>query len=434
MTRHIHVAAALGALALPAPDRLSAQEAAMNPIDTVRPDAPELASYGDSPVGVRQMTLTRAGVPDVLNATADSAPTYDRDLTVEIWYPAAEGTEPGTIYQTVIRDGTTPTELSGRASRDAAPAEGSYPLVIVSHGYPGNRFLMSPLAENLASKGYVVASIDHTDSTYSDQAAFGSTLLNRPQDQAFVLDELAAMEGDLGAIIDGETVGLVCYSMGGYGALIFAGAGVTEASVGFDWAPPGGLLAANQAGSETHEALVDDRLKAVVAFAPWGMNAGFWDEEGLSGIDKPLMMIAGSVDDVSVYADMRRAWEGMTGTDRHLLTFEGANHNAGAPMPAPQESYTFSEALGWYPFEHYADAVWDNVRMNNVSVHFVTAFLDQHLKGADTGGYLDLVPAASEGVWSMGEDGAPAEDHTYWAGFPERTAVGLRFETLPAGE
>ena len=61
--------------------------------------------------------------------------------------------------------------------RDAAPSgDGPFPLVIVSHGYPGNRFLMAHLAENIASKGFVVASIDHVDSTYRDQAAFGSTL------------------------------------------------------------------------------------------------------------------------------------------------------------------------------------------------------------------------------------------------------------------
>ena len=66
--------------------------------------------------------------------------------------------------------------------RDAAPAAaaGGYPLVILSHGYPGNRYLLGHLGENLASKGFVVASIDHPDSTYDDQKAFASTLYNRP--------------------------------------------------------------------------------------------------------------------------------------------------------------------------------------------------------------------------------------------------------------
>ena len=62
---------------------------------------------------------------------------------------------------------------------------GSFPLVLISHGYPGNRFLMSHLGENLASKGYVAVSADHPDSTYDDMGAFSSTLVNRPVDQAF---------------------------------------------------------------------------------------------------------------------------------------------------------------------------------------------------------------------------------------------------------
>jgi predicted dienelactone hydrolase len=40
-----------------------------------------------------------------------------------------------------------------------------------------------PRAENLASKGYVVAAIDHTDSVFGAQAAFTSTLLNLSADQ-----------------------------------------------------------------------------------------------------------------------------------------------------------------------------------------------------------------------------------------------------------
>ena len=62
--------------------------------------------------------------------------------------------------------------------------------MIISHGYPGNRFLMSHIGENLASKGFVAVSIDHKDSTYDDQKAFGSTLYNRPFDQLFVLNEI----------------------------------------------------------------------------------------------------------------------------------------------------------------------------------------------------------------------------------------------------
>ena len=406
---------------------------AENRIDTIRPDAPELAAVGNYPIGVQTMEFTNPGQIDILNVTETEEPTYDRPLTVEIWYPAAEGTSQGDgTYNTRIRDGVTDTVLKGRAARDAAPASGeTFPLIVISHGYPGNRMLMSHLGENLATKGYVTVSIDHTDSTYSDKAAFGSTLLNRPIDQRFVIDQMAGLEGPLGEIVDADTTGVIGYSMGGYGALIFAGAGVTEASVGYEWGTPNGLLAANRAGSETHEALIDPRVKAVIAIGPWGMNTGFWDAEGLANVKKPLMIVAGGADDVSEYPAIRKIFEGLTGTTRHLLTFEAANHNAAAPMPAPAEAWQPSEHLDFVPFEHYADAVWDNVRMNNILQHFATAFMDLHLKNQpDRGPYLDLIERAADGVVDVDDAGKPTAENTYWKGFQPRTAQGLTFETL----
>ena len=407
--------------------------AAQDRIDLIRPDAPALAAFGDLAVGVQTLQFSNPDQIDIANATADAAPIYDRAVTVEVWYPAAETTPQGGTYQALLRDGVTEVTLTGRASRDAAPAAGQYPLVILSHGYPGNRFLMSHLGENLASKGYVVASIDHPDSTYDDQTAFGSTLVNRPWDQRFVLDELAGLDGDLGAIIDDENSAVVGYSMGGYGALIFAGAGVTVDAPSFSFSAPQRLLERNMVGTDSLATLVDDRVKAVVAFAPWGRNADFFDASGLAEIEKPLLLIAGSVDDVSGYDAIRQIFAETTGTTRHLLTFENANHNAGAPMPAPLESWLPVPALDFIPFDHYADPVWDSVRMNNISAHFLTAFLDLHLKGLqDRSAYLDLVPNAADGVLALDDAGQPTAEDTYWEGFPARTAAGLRFETLAA--
>jgi predicted dienelactone hydrolase len=432
-TAGIGLALAAGALAGTA---LPSAATAENRIDHIRPDAPELAAFGAHPIGVQTLEFTNPGQNDILNTTAEAQPTYDRDLTVEVWYPAAAGTEQGGSYRAILRDGETEVTLEGRAARDATPASGeSYPLVVISHGYPGNRFLMSHLGENLATKGYVTVSIDHRDSTYSDKAAFGSTLLNRPIDQRFVIDQMEALEGPLGAIINTDQTGVIGYSMGGYGALIFAGAGVTEASTKYAWGTPAGLLARHQAGSDSHAGLIDERVKAVIAIGPWGMNTGFWDATGLAGIKKPLMMMAGSVDDVSIYAAMRKIFEGMVSTNRHLLTFENANHNAAAPMPAPIESWAHSESLGYAPFDHYADAVWDTNRMNNITQHFATAFMDLHLKSdAAKASYLELVTRAADGVISKDDAGKELADHTHWQGFAPRTATGLTFETLEAGK
>ncbi len=394
---------------------------APNRVDGTRPDAPDLAALGPHPVGVARLTLVNPGQIDVRNATSATGPLVDRVLPTEVWYPAAPGTPPGTTYDTILRDGVTPIRLHGAACRDATPEPGHYPLVILSHGYPGNRFLMSHLAENLASKGYVVASLDHPGSTYDDQAAFGETLMHRPRDQKFAIDALAGADHPVAALIDTQRVGVIGYSMGGYGALVLGGAGITHAAVVHPDTAPFDILACHLAGSPAHEALPDPRIRCIIAFGPWGRQRGLWDAAGLAGLRVPTLIVAGSVDEVSGYADgMRLIFAQSIGTDRHLLTFMNAGHNAAAPIPAPAESWAMSPHLDFIPFQHYADKVWDTVRMNGIGQHFSTAFLGLHLKDQTAmHDYLGPDAVAS---------GLP--DTSEWPGFAPGTAVGLRFETL----
>jgi len=214
---------------------------AENRIDGQRPDAPELAAYGAHSIGVRTLEMVNPGQIDILKINPkepkpDTLPRYDRPLTVDVWYPAEKGATGSTTLNAYIRDGKTQVELQGKAVRDAAPAGdvSGLPFVLISHGYPGNRYLLSHLAENIASKGYVVASIDHTESTYRNKAAFGSTLVNRSLDQLFVLGQFANLSKDpksfLNGKVDTDNAAIIGYSMGGYGAVITAGGGVTQKS------------------------------------------------------------------------------------------------------------------------------------------------------------------------------------------------------------
>ena len=407
-----------------------------NRIDIIRSDAPALATLGAYSVGVKTLSFTNANQLDIVNAKADgTTPTYNRPLTVEVWYPAklATGQAAAGEYKAMTRDGKTTVTLFGKAVRDASAdaSGGPYPLIIMSHGYPGNRFLLSHLGENLSSKGYVVVSIDHTDSNYENILAFGSTLLNRSLDQLFVLNEMARLNTNdpgttLQGLVNADKTALIGYSMGGFGALNTIGAGFTAASVGYSWGTANGALAVRQQGNATYLASMDSRIKAAVAFAPWGYNFGFWDATGLAGIGTPVFFVAGNVDSTSGYfPGVRSLYEGSVNAQRYLLTYENANHNAGAPIPAPKETRTLTCGTGTGVFacsEHYTDAVWDNVRMNNIAQHFATAFLNKYLK-ADTAmdAYLDLVPIAIDG-----------KDATYWKGFAPNTAVGLRLEKLTA--
>lgn len=423
---------------------LSGASIAENRIDTQRPDAPELAAYGTHSIGVRQLEVTNPNQIEMLKLDSTepepaTLPRYDRPLTLEVWYPALKSSTGNTTLKAYMRDGKTQVALHGKAVRDAKPemTDKAFPLVLISHGYPGNRFLLSHLAENIASKGYVVVSIDHTDSTYRTKAAFSSTLVNRPVDQLFVLGQIEEMSKDknsfLYGLVDTADTGLIGYSMGGYGAVINAGAGVTEQAAMSQQGAPFGTLKRHQTGIK---ASTDKRLKTVIAFAPWGMNYHMFSHDTLQEISVPMLLVAGSQDDVSGYENgVRAIWQGATNVNRSLLTYDNANHNAGAVMPAPEESYVFDKELGFNISEHYIDAVWDNARMNNIAQHFVTAWLDKYLKNdVSKAAYLNIVPNANDGVYALDEQGNPKPEHTYWKGFPNRTAKGLRFERLAAGE
>jgi len=422
-----------------------AQSAASTPgvvYGDARFDAPELAARGKYAVGVRTITATNRDQLDILKLSATAPnPRVDRTLTLEVWYPARvpAGQAELTTYRDVLGAGAndpkrpnTPFEFAGRALRDAQPdtSVGRAPLVIVSHGYPGSRLMMSYLTENLASKGYVVVAIDHTESTRADRAGFASTLLNRPLDQLFVLDHVAGLgragSGSfLSGLVDADRTALIGYSMGGYGALNAAGAGFSETAVNYPWAVPAGKLAARQMGNPEFTRSADPRIKAVVAFAPWGAQLGFWDAAGMAGLKVPTLFITGDQDDVSGFAEgPRRLFEGAVNADRYMLVYQNARHNV-APNPAPPAASSHPD-----DFMAYSEPAWDSRRMNNINQHFVTAFLGTVLRAEPLGPYLDLVPKAIEGKTSRNADGTTKPDHTYWKGFMDRTAVGLEFYRL----
>lgn len=389
------------------------------------PDAPELAARGTYGVGVQTINLVNKDQLDVLSIKEGKGERYDRPITIEVWYPALvpEGDiEIETYTQVLGRNGTadrpvTPFTFKGRALRDAVAFKDNakYPLIILSHGYVGSRFLFTYLGENLASKGYVVVSIDHTDSTYKDAANFTSTLANRSLDQLFVLNEVDRLSSTgndsfLAGLVDTDKTGLIGYSMGGYGGLNTCGAGYSAGALGFFKSMTGGSDALDKRGmdSETYKNSIDQRIKAFVALAPWGMANGVWDANGLAGLKTPTLFVAGSQDDISGYEKgIKAIYEGAVNSNRYLLTYINARHNVAPNPPAPD---TMKPGLHIDEYLRYADSVWDMRRINNVNQHFITAFLGINLKGADYKEYLNVEPDANTGNWK---------------GFKPRTSIGM---------
>lgn len=388
------------------------------------PDAPELSPRGEYKIGVRTLDFVNKNQVDVLKSKGGIDPMYDRPLKVEVWYPAnvdADVKEMVT-YDQVMGSSNDPKRplipftFLGRAVRDAAPktSDGAFPLIVVSHGYLGSRLLLTYLTENLASKGYVVVAIDHTESTFKDAAGFPSTLLNRSKDILFILNQIAdlgkAKNSFLSGIVDDQNTALIGYSMGGYGVLNVAGAGYSDAMIKVFGSLSGGSKAIEvRTGSNPdYRATVDSRIKAVVAFAPWGMERGVWDAETLKGLKIPTFFVAGSQDDVSGYEKgIKAIYNGVVNANRYMLTYMNARHNV-APNPPPVES--LKPGLHIDEYYRYAEPSWNERRINNINQHFVTAFLGIHLKKKDYAKYLDLKENSNEKTWT---------------GFKPRSSVGL---------
>jgi len=231
-----------------------------------------------------------------------------------------------------------------------------------------------------------------------------------------VLQAMAGFSAEPGhflyGVVDADRTAVIGYSMGGYGAVNNLGAGYSEAAVVSGRSPPDRLLDAWAAGNPDYRRSLDTRIKAGILIGPWGMQGGFWDAAGLAGMTVPALFVAGDADGVAGYEDgVRAIYEGAVNSDRYMLVFKNAGHNAGAPIPLPVE---FLDAADPQGATHYVDSVWDNVRMNNILQHFATAFLDLHLKGSsEMRSYLDI-PL----------DGADTSQGG-WKGFTGRGAVGL---------
>ncbi|MFC0184457.1 Alpha/beta hydrolase family protein [Pseudarcicella hirudinis] len=389
------------------------------------PDAPELSARGTYKVGVRTLEFVNKGQIDILKRKDNIDPVYDRPLKVEVWYPAIlpDGAKELVTYDQVMGAANNPQRplipytFQGRASRDAAPltAEGAFPLIVVSHGYLGSRLLLTYLTENLASKGYIVVAIDHTESTYRDAGGFPSTLLNRPKDILFILNQIADLgktksKNFLSGIVDAENTALIGYSMGGYGVLNVAGAGYSQTLLStFESLTSGSkAVEVRTTNHPDFKASYDPRIKAVVAFAPWGMQRGTWDAEGLKGLKVPVFFVAGSQDDVSGYADgIKAIYSGAVNSDRYLLTYINARHNV-APNPPPYQA--LKPGLPLQEYYHYAEPAWNEKKINNINQHFVTAFLGIHLKKKDFGKFLELNENSND---------------KNWTGFKPRSSVGM---------
>lgn len=146
-----------------------------------------------------------------------AAPQRGRDLAVTVWYPAEAGGEPVLVGDNKIFTGAP-------AFRNAPIVNGSFPLIVMSHGSGGRIEGMTWLATGLAKAGFVVAGPNHPGTTSGDSTPANTPKLwERTQDLSAVIDALTT-DTSWSSAIDADRIGVVGFSLGGSAAMEIAGA------------------------------------------------------------------------------------------------------------------------------------------------------------------------------------------------------------------
>ena len=231
---------------------------------------------------------------------------------VEVWYPAVATSTGSDSYDVrdfvppAIRDLLTadvPATFTYAAGRDAVAADGTFPVVLFSHGFSGFRFQSTFLTSHLASWGMIVAAPDHwsRDLFHTLSAPVGdreSAVIELLATLDLITAENAATGSILAERVDADRVIALGHSAGG-GTVV--------------------------------QAAFDDRVDGYISMASGVIS--------LSGPDsatppttaelpaKPSFFIAGLLDQIVSANDVTRASYDLVPGPSRLWIIDGVGHN-----------------------------------------------------------------------------------------------------------
>jgi dienelactone hydrolase len=311
---------------------------------------------------------------DVIHLTDASRPdpwvpsSGPRQLTVTMVYPAVPGTGTPAPYMTLAEaagsiqhskmpasSGVTPQNLSSvttHAFDGARPHRGKYPLVVLSPAFEDPRMVLTSLATDLASHGYVVALVGHT---YEDS---GETLANGQTPPCAICDDPAALDFDSVAasraldvsfVIDRLTHGNTAWRLAHL---------IDKHEIGMAGHSIGGAAAAATM-------IADPRVRAGV-----NMDGAFHPAPMPGQINRPFLML-GAADNHPVGGHdttWGQTWAALGGYKK-WLTVAGADHFSFSDLDLLLEEAGFPTP----PLSPERGVV--------ITREYVTAFFDQTLKG-----------------------------------------------------
>lgn len=320
------------------------------------------------------------------HTTTTIALVDERTAAVQWWYPASEGGAPallveleagprGDVLAALVADAPEPcTRKTLGSTAELPPARlSSLPVVVFSHCNDCTRYSSSTIAESLASWGFVVAAVDHTNNTLFDAEAGTSVgvdpafLAVRGDDLVRVIDAITeggdAVPRSLADRLDASAIGVMGHSFG---------------SVTAGWV-----------------AERDDRVDAVVGIAA-PMENPLLPGVAIAGIDVPVLLLLAKEDNsiLELGNNLLRGNFDDANSPAWLVEFVDAGHWSFADVCALIEDFTpgcGDDERQTVPGEPFTYADIDATRRR--ASDWITTFFAAHLLGdADAAAWLAAPP------------------------------------------
>ncbi|MFB9204742.1 alpha/beta hydrolase family protein [Nonomuraea spiralis] len=333
---------------------------------------------GPHPIGTAELYLVDPSRTDPYTGSK-------RELMISLWYPAKPGggdrapyLPPAAAALYIKDNGLSPQQvrLPLTHARLGAPVRGTrLPVLLYSPGNGADRGDNTAVVEELASRGYLVVTVDHTHDSSHVEFPGGRVETHtmpagtppeaqvelRSSDMRFVLDQIAVLNGggDPGA---GGQAGGHRLPPGLRGAFDLGRVGMFGASMG------GATVAATM--------LKDPRVKAGLS-----LDGPAFGPVVRAGLSRPYMLMSARADR-AVMPELATFWRNLRGWKLNVK-IEGAVHASfgDAEVLYPQAV----GLLGWTP-EQLRQQIGTLPPERGLAVQrtYPVAFFDRHLRGRDS--------------------------------------------------
>jgi predicted dienelactone hydrolase len=217
------------------------------------------------------------------------------------------------------------------ATANAAPAAGSFPLIVFSHGTGGSLMGHHDSLTALARAGFVTAAVEHPRDNFRDDSGFATDLqlVGRPHHIVALIDGVLAHAA--GRLVDRSRIGMAGHSAGGYTALLIAGAVPNfELQAEYRHAVPYDPLRAraDAAGRERRKPglahVSDSRIRAIFLMAP---ALGYvFDRAALAKVEVPVRLYRPGADELLAHPWNAERIARMLPNPPEYQVLDGAGH------------------------------------------------------------------------------------------------------------